>query len=159
MQLARSTIAIAQGRLGEGWDDYEARLDPSSPADAASWSIARAGRPGVDLAGKTLLLMGEQGLGDEVLFANMLPDMLEALGPDGRLVLAVEPRLVSLFQRSFPAAEVLRPRHLRRARRARSAARRSLDGRGPSTFGRPWPRRCAGSAATWPRSRRTAAAS
>jgi hypothetical protein len=50
--------------------------------------------------------MGEQGLGDEVLFANMVPDLIEAVGPRGRVVLAVEPRLVSLFQRSFPKAEI-----------------------------------------------------
>ena len=40
------------------------------------------------------------------MFANVVPDVLDALGPDGRLMLAVEPRLVSLFQRSFPAAVV-----------------------------------------------------
>ena len=28
MRLARSTIKIVLGRIGEGWDDYEARLDP-----------------------------------------------------------------------------------------------------------------------------------
>ena len=48
----------------------------------------------------------EQGLGDEILFANLVPDMIEALGPEGKLILAVEPRLVSLFQRSFPTAEI-----------------------------------------------------
>jgi hypothetical protein len=32
--------------------------------------------------------------------------VLEALGPDGRLTLAVEPRLVGLFQRAFPQARV-----------------------------------------------------
>src|SRR5207249_6175680 len=40
------------------------------------------------------------------LFANMIPDILEAVGPDGRLLVAVEKRLVPLFQRSFPEAEV-----------------------------------------------------
>jgi hypothetical protein len=53
-----------------------------------------------------LLVIGEQGLGDEILFANTLPDVLERLGPQGKLTLAVEPRLVSLFQRAFPTAEV-----------------------------------------------------
>jgi tetratricopeptide (TPR) repeat protein len=106
MQLARSTLQIARGRLGEGWDDYEARLAPRFAGvthflvDRPLWT------PETPLKGKTLLLMGEQGLGDEVLFANLLPDVIEALGPDGRLVLAVEPRLVSLFQRSFPEAEI-----------------------------------------------------
>ncbi len=107
MRLARSTIAIAQGRLGDGWDDYEARLDPNFAGATLFLINAPRWTPGADLAGKTLVLMGEQGLGDEVLFANMLPDVLDALGPDGRLVLAVEPRLTPLFQRSFPTVEVL----------------------------------------------------
>jgi hypothetical protein len=63
-------------------------------------------RPGADLAGKSLLVIGEQGLGDEVLFANTLPDVIERLGPNGRLTLAVEERLVPLFKRTFPKAEV-----------------------------------------------------
>jgi tetratricopeptide (TPR) repeat protein len=106
MNLARSTMLLALGRLGEGWDAYEARLHPAHPdvthflVDVPGWS------PGVDLAGKSLLVIGEQGLGDEVLFGHLLPDVIEALGPDGHLTLAVEPRLVSLFQRSFPQATV-----------------------------------------------------
>ncbi|HEY3798930.1 MAG TPA: tetratricopeptide repeat protein, partial [Caulobacteraceae bacterium] len=107
MRLARSTIKIGLGRIGEGWDDYEARLDPHFAGGTMFLTRAAPWRPETPLAGKTLLVMGEQGLGDEVLFANMLPDVLEALGPDGRLVIAVEPRLVSLFQRSFPRAEVV----------------------------------------------------
>ena len=53
-----------------------------------------------------LLLVGEQGLGDEFMFANILPDVARDLGPDGKLQIAVDPRLVPLFQRSFPEAEV-----------------------------------------------------
>lgn len=106
MLLARSTIRIARGQVGEGWDDYEARLHPKF-ADTTHFMIeAPQWTPGSDLAGKTLLLMGEQGLGDEVMFANVIPDLLEAIGPDGRLLIAVEPRLIPLFQRSFPTAEV-----------------------------------------------------
>jgi hypothetical protein len=40
------------------------------------------------------------------MFANVLPDVMEALGPDGKLVLAIEKRLVPLFQRAFPTADV-----------------------------------------------------
>ena len=40
------------------------------------------------------------------MFAGLLPEVLQALGPEGRLTLAVEPRLVSLFQRAFPQARV-----------------------------------------------------
>ncbi len=106
MRLARSTILINVGRIGDGWDEYEARLDPNFSGvtqfliDRPHWA------PGADLAGKSLLLFGEQGLGDEILFANALPDILMALGPQGRLALAVEPRLVALFQRAFPRVRV-----------------------------------------------------
>ncbi len=106
MRLSRSTILINLGRVGEGWDEYEARLDPNF-ADVTIFRTGRpAWKPGDDLAGKSLLVIGEQGLGDEILFANTLPDVLERLGPDGRLSLAVEARLVPLFQRSFPRARV-----------------------------------------------------
>ena len=106
MTLARSTIQIANGAVAQGWADYEARLDPRFSAatrflvDRPRWT------PGADLTGKSLLLMGEQGLGDEVLFANIVPDLIERLGPAGRLTIAVEPRLVPLFARAFPTATV-----------------------------------------------------
>jgi tetratricopeptide (TPR) repeat protein len=106
MQLARSTIKIALGRTGEGWDDYEARLDPNFANSTHFLVRYPRWTPDAPLAGRRLLVMGEQGLGDEVLFANLLPDVIQALGPQGKLLLAVEPRLVSLMQRSFPTAEV-----------------------------------------------------
>ena len=106
MRLARSTILLCSGRLGEGWDDYEARFDPHF-SDLTHFAVDRPRwTPASELAGRSLLLIGEQGLGDEVMFANIVPDVLEALGPDGHLTLALEPRLVSLFQRSFPTARI-----------------------------------------------------
>lgn len=106
MRFARSTMLLASGRLAEGWDAYEARLAPRHVdvthfvAEAEPWT------PETALAGRSVLVFGEQGLGDEVMFANVLPALLDALGPQGRLTLAVERRLVPLFQRSFPQAEV-----------------------------------------------------
>ncbi len=106
MRLSRSTILIALGRIGEGWDDYEARLNPLF-ASRTDFAINRPlWAPDADLAGKSLLVVGEQGLGDEILFANTLPDVIEALGPKGHLTLAVEQRLVPMFQRAFPQAQV-----------------------------------------------------
>jgi Flp pilus assembly protein TadD len=108
MQLARATMRLATGDLAGGWEDYEARRDPQFAdftqvlVDRPAWS-----GDGGDLSGRSLLLVGEQGLGDEILFANVLPDVVEALGPQGRLTIAVEPRLVPLFARSLPGARVL----------------------------------------------------
>src|SRR5258706_494813 len=61
---------------------------------------------GEDLEGKRVLMVGEQGLGDEFMFATVIPDIARAVGDEGKLQIAVDPRLVALFQRSFPAAEV-----------------------------------------------------
>ncbi|MGQ3017762.1 tetratricopeptide repeat protein [Phenylobacterium sp.] len=106
MRLSRATILMELGRTAEGWDDYEARLHPQF-ADCTQFQAPGAPwTPDTDLSGRSLLVFGEQGLGDEVMFANLLPDVIEALGPDGRLILAVEPRLVPLFQRSFPTAQI-----------------------------------------------------
>lgn len=106
MLLARATYQLALGRLGPGWDDYEARLSPQFHGVTHFYVERPRWKPGMDIRGKTLLVVAEQGLGDEVLFANVLPDVIERLGPDGKLMLAVERRLVGLFQRTFPDAEV-----------------------------------------------------
>ena len=106
MRMSRSTILASLGRLGEAWDHYEARLHPKFE-DVTYFIFDRPRwEPGMALAGKTLLVVGEQGLGDEILFANCLPDVQRDLGPEGRLMLAVEGRLRPMFQRGFPQAEV-----------------------------------------------------
>ena len=101
---SRSICLIGAGYLEEGFAEYEIRNDQRFRAyfhhmiDAPMWK-------GEDLAGKKLLLVGEQGLGDEFMFANILPDAQAAV-ESGKLQICVDPRLVTLFQRSFPQAEV-----------------------------------------------------
>jgi len=106
MRLARSSMLLCAGRLGEGWDEYESRIHPKFSGRTAYAVDRPRWEPGADLAGKSLLVIAEQGLGDEVLFANVLPDVLDRLGPDGKLTLAVEKRLVPLFARTYPQATV-----------------------------------------------------
>lgn len=53
--------------------------------------------------GKTVVLYGEQGIGDEISFASMLPDMEKHCK---KVILDCEPRLAGLFQRSFPNIKV-----------------------------------------------------
>jgi hypothetical protein len=94
------------GRFAEGWREYDWR-------SRASLHLATFPQryPGVesadaapDLAGKSVLLYQEQGLGDEIMFASMVPDAARAAA---RLVLMCEPRLKGLFARSFPGVEVV----------------------------------------------------
>lgn len=102
---SRSICLIGAGKLEEGFREYEIRNNERFRAyfhhmiKAPRWT-------GEPLEGLKLLMVGEQGLGDEFMFANILPDVARDLGPDGKLQIAVDPRLVALFQRSFPDAEV-----------------------------------------------------
>jgi tetratricopeptide (TPR) repeat protein len=102
---SRSICLIGAGKLEEGFRAYEIRNDQRFRSylhhmiDAPLWQ-------GEELDGKKILLVGEQGLGDEFMFANILPDVQDAVGETGKLQICVDPRLVPLFQRSFPKAEV-----------------------------------------------------
>jgi tetratricopeptide (TPR) repeat protein len=120
--VARALVRLSLGDLAQGWPDYEARLDPDF-AKAPVFDLPQARwRPSDPLAGRRLLVVGEQGLGDELMFAGLIPDLLAALGPQGALSLAVEPRLTALFQRSFPQADVhAHATRLERARPVRTA--------------------------------------
>ena len=106
MVFSRGLAKLSLGDLAGGWEDYEARNDPNWPGYVLNLRDAPRWRPGAPLQGCRLLVIGEQGLGDEVLFAGVLPDVIRALGPGGALTLAVEPRLVGLMSRSFPSVRV-----------------------------------------------------
>ncbi len=106
MRLALAQALLAGGHIAEGWEAYEARRDPHFPKAPIYLTERPLWSPGDPLAGRQVLLFGEQGLGDEVLFASLIPDLQAAIGSAGRLFIAVEPRLVPLFQRSFPEAVV-----------------------------------------------------
>ena len=96
----RTMARLLTGDFERGWDDYELRRL------SADYAHAHAGLPRWDggaLAGRTLLVTREQGLGDEIMFASILPELL---AQSGRCVLECDPRLVALFRRSFPSATV-----------------------------------------------------
>jgi len=102
---SRSICLIGLGKLEEGFREYEIRNNERFRCyfhhmmDSPRWQ-------GEDVRGKKLLLVGEQGLGDEILFSNILPEAYEAVGEDGKLQICVDPRLIPLYQRTYPKAEV-----------------------------------------------------
>ena len=104
--FAQATLRLASGEVGSGWDDYEARFSHDLPGAPVFEAPGRRWRPTDRLEGQRFLVVAEQGVGDEAMFANVLPDLIDALGASGELHVAVDPRLVPLFARSFPRASI-----------------------------------------------------
>ncbi|MFT4090380.1 MAG: tetratricopeptide repeat protein [Asticcacaulis sp.] len=105
INLSISFSNMCMGNLA--WDYYESRLDSGTNNEIIYLVNRPKWTPDMDISGRHIFISGEQGLGDEVLFASILPDLLKDIGPDGKITLAVEPRLVTLFARSFPEIDVI----------------------------------------------------
>ncbi|ESQ91786.1 hypothetical protein ABAC460_05455 [Asticcacaulis sp. AC460] len=115
--LVSAHTALATGDLKNGWAWFTARHKRGTQAEVHYDLKLRPLTARESLNGKHLFVSAEQGLGDEILFGSLLPDIAAAIGPHGRLGIGVEPRLVSLFRRSFPDVQVVAHRT------------RTLDGR------------------------------
>ncbi|MBL6934214.1 MAG: tetratricopeptide repeat protein [Alphaproteobacteria bacterium] len=96
---AHHNLALAllmMERFEEGWEEYEWRWKKPNVPNREFPQEVWKGEP---LNGKTLLVWAEQGLGDEIRFAGMVPEIMEK---GASVILESEPRLVPLFARSFP---------------------------------------------------------
>lgn len=92
-RVARGMNRLAAGQAG-GWDDYEyRRFDPmfGIPAPAVAETDIRS------LAGKTVMVLPEQGFGDVIQFVRFVP-LLAELG--ATVLLVARPQLRTLFAAS-----------------------------------------------------------
>lgn len=91
-------IRLMSGEYREGWQGFEQRfrreksrtMRPCVPPWDGDFSVSGH-----------LLVMREQGLGDEIMFASCYPELLDHAGP---CFIECDPRLEKLFARSFPRA-------------------------------------------------------
>lgn len=98
--LALSLLAQSQWR--EGWSNYTASIGTQNrivwkyrkaPDEEPIWNGTK---------GQRVVVYGEQGIGDEISFASMIPDACK----DAKVVVDCDKRLKGLFKRSFPEARV-----------------------------------------------------
>lgn len=98
----RETYGYAHLMLGnfeKGWDAYESMIGkgkhrPYKPMhNEPYWDGSE---------GNTLYVRGEQGVGDEISFASILPDAMKR----NKIVLDCDKKLEGLFKRSFPMLEI-----------------------------------------------------
>ena len=93
-------VLLLQGNFSSGWREYEWRLK----CKELGFFLNKRDFPqvfwnGSDLNGKTILVWAEQGIGDEIMLASMLPTLLKM---NSNIIVECDKRLVPLFQRSFP---------------------------------------------------------
>ena len=100
----RFPLMLFQKRFAEAWEAFEHRFEVGHlngvfcyPFEAPLWR-------GEPLAGKHIVIHNEQGLGDQLMFACALG---EVVAQAARTTLVVAPPLLPLFEASFPAAHVL----------------------------------------------------
>lgn len=94
---------LSIGDYAQGWQEYESRWNFSEFKEP-DWGGGRPRWDGRPLQGRPLLLWGEQGVGDHVLYGTLLPAVVRKAG--GPVVVAVEKRLVPLFARSLASDKV-----------------------------------------------------
>lgn len=95
-------VHLLQQRWASGWDLYEARRRVENSPVRRYPELEWRGRD--EPAGLQVLVHAEQGMGDIILFASCLPDLM---AQGARCVLEVRPRLQALMARSFPEVTVV----------------------------------------------------
>jgi len=103
--MNRAILWLLKADLRQGWSDYEYRLRIRGRAITADHGLPQW--DGDDRNNLHLLVTAEQGIGDQLMFASLIPELVNRLAErKGRLLLEAEPRLVSLLGRSFPSVRV-----------------------------------------------------
>jgi tetratricopeptide (TPR) repeat protein len=101
-RLNKALLLLKKGEFGRAWPDYEARKHTvfgriHSDLPWPEWD-------GSSLADRTVYVYPEQGIGDQIMFASCMPDVVShAKG----CALECDPRLAAIFRRSFEGAEIL----------------------------------------------------
>jgi Flp pilus assembly protein TadD len=105
LQEPRLNLAICElglGRFEQAWENYEARWSATSIVLFGRQSLSRklsTPKPVFEMGSRgRVLLWAEQGVGDEIMFASMIPDLQRSCD---ELTVEVDSRLRPLFERSF----------------------------------------------------------
>ena len=102
LHYGRAILRLIQHDFSRGWPEYRYRIrnEPKffRPLPFPEWK-------GSPLKDKKIVVALEQGLGDQIMFASCLPDLLQQA--PATVYLETHARLAPLFQRSFPAARII----------------------------------------------------
>lgn len=99
-------LALLEKKDFSGWKYHESRLEEGAGCKVAFRNYQKEGvTPWWDGKSKGLVVLhGEQGIGDEIMFSSCIPDALKT-GAD--FVFECTPRIAGLMARSFPDVKVI----------------------------------------------------
>ena len=100
VRFNHAVLLLRRGEFDAAWKEYDRAMDLRRIRFRFPGQRTWNGEP---LDGKTILVFGEQGIGDEILFAGCLPQVIEQAG---QCVIECAPKLEELFRCSFPTAVV-----------------------------------------------------
>lgn len=90
----RSMAYLEKGYWSKGWEEYAAGFELKDKRKYKDYN----GIPEWDGSpGKTVIVYGEQGMGDEIMFSSMIPDLMK----DANVIYDAHPRLYEIMRRSF----------------------------------------------------------
>lgn len=95
---------LARGQFDKAWVHYAHRFDAGAPMQRYRPNLPYPWWDGQYQPDTTLLVVGEQGASDDILFSSFLPDLaLRAREAAMRVVIACRTSLIRLFKASFPS--------------------------------------------------------
>jgi tetratricopeptide (TPR) repeat protein len=101
----RASVHLLQGKLQQGWREMEwMYFSPSFLEKNPPRLIPFRKWKGEPVPVGALLLIADQGVGDAVMFASCIADVL---AKTDTVILECDPRLVSLLQDAFPTLRVI----------------------------------------------------
>lgn len=93
-----SIALLETGQWDKAWDEYEHGETPTGMRVPRDYGGIAKWKGPVEEPGKRVCIYGEQGIGDEIMFASQMPDVMKT----NEVAFDCHPRLQTLFEKSFP---------------------------------------------------------
>ena len=98
-QMNMAHVYLAKHEWSKGWKAFDLALGCKFRKE---WVYGNEKRWDGS-KGRAVVVYGEQGLGDEIMYASVIPDLI---ADSKKVIIDCDPKLENLFKRSFPRADV-----------------------------------------------------